>query len=1077
MIVTLSTFNTHNRKNATLPGWLAKPRLAARKETWREFSTREELLAWLAAERSRGLFVHHLCWPLFDFDAADGEQPLALLAARVLMQEAGLKEGRDYRLVLTGGKGVRVVSCYLLPSPEDTRFFRCYLFRLAEETYIPAPFPPAVVREAKKQLAELEREWEEAVGKLVDAAARENWAEARKIRLLKLAPLSRRIEALRQRAAAWDEKHKRVRISAFLDPAVGARPVPERILGWDEVRYKWGELLPPGAGAEVDSASDYKRLCAVPFTPAQMADRVLAAAEEILPREADPLPEPVLRILEAERRRDEILQHGGVARKDFSYLFALFDAEVRGILSSLQRIVFPSRESDDFERAAFAAAAAAWPLKEKPSGVWEVQGLCPACGGGDRRKDKSTAFIFRAGGKFFIKCHRQKCVGLNSPRRLRFFLIEKGFLEVEPLQKERKPTPRFRPGLGTYLNPRFRRLDSTEAAVFALSLLKREGRALISWPLGAGKTTFAALLASRTRGRVWALFPTWDLAEEFAGKLKNQGVEPFFVPAKREVCPYFGEVEDFRAREAADAHKCYFCPLHPRRKPVAPCSVIAFLSDPPKKGIIVGVHAHLHFALEAGGLVILDEAHRLLSKDEIPLAQLAQEIDAWLGGGIESAAGEELISLLDKLTAPALAKNEVLAEEPSEELKTLAQQFLFDLRLAFADSDGPAPLYYVRFRLEERAWEDARRETGEKAMPGLGVWHAWRALEALGVGKAKIRWKRKGRNVEGSLLFFDSPSVPSDFSGKLLLLSATAPPTLLARTLGLSSLPFRTFILPRKGRLVFFEPTSGTGKLRLKDGLPTAVRNALRLALSAGAEGIIAYKDLLPRLRGEFFALEEDAFVGWGRHEGINAFKDAKALAILGRPTPPPSEVIDWLLLSRNAGETLFWLFVSPLLQAIGRLRRLWDDEDATVFVIDRHAVQLERFLLPHLGPSDLSLPVTEQPRDTRRKAAALKAALATEKGKEEEVFTQVYLDLARQDGVSRQARWAWLGRFHRRRAFAARWQKWWEFVQKEAGNDKKPSFSALKEIFSAKIEEFWLESPRRGPPGQKTLLREGILQ
>jgi len=1055
--------------------WLAKPRLAAKKNTWREFLTREELLAWLARKRPRGLFLYHPRWVVLDLDAADGEQHLAVFAARQLMRAAKMEEGRDYRLILTGGKGVRVVLRYLLPFPEDVKLFRRHLERLAEEVYIPAAFPPTSVREAKKRLAETKKKWDEASKELVDAAAKENWSEVRRIRLLKLNPLAHHTKILEKKVEAWDEKQRRVRVSAFLDPAVGARPIPERVLGWDEIKHKWGELLP--VGAEINSADDYKRFCAIPSTPAEMAERVLAAAEEILPREADPLPEEVLKIIEAERRREEILRHGGMAKKDFSYLFCLLDSETRETLSKLQQIVFPARDGDDLERAAFAAAAAAWPLKERPSGVWEVAGLCPACKGGDRRRDRGTAFVFEAGGKFFIKCHRKKCVELNHPRRLKSFLLEKGLLETKPFQKEGKPTPKFELGLGTYLSPHFRRLDPEEAATAALSLLREKGRALISWPLGLGKTTFAAVLASRTKGRVWALFPSWDLAQEFAEKLRKQGVEPFFVPAKKDFCPFFEEVEDFRAREAADAHKCYACPLHPRQRPVAPCSVVSFLADPPRKGVMIGVHAHLSFAIEAGGLVIIDEAHRLLKKDEIPLAQLAQEIEAWLTGGIRSAAGEQLISLLDNLTAPALAKNEVLAEEPNEELATLAQQLLLDLRLVFADEDGPAPLHRVRFHLENWSWEDARRETGEKEMPELAVWRALRALEALGAGKAKIRWQRK--RVEGSLLFFDTPTVPGSFRGKLLLLSATAPPTLLARALGLFSLPFKVFVRPRYGRVVFLEPTASTGKLRLKNGngLPAAVRNALKLALDAGAEGLIAYKDLLPRLRREFFELEEEAFVSWGRHEGTNAFKNAKALAVLGRPTPAPTEVTDWLLLSRNAGETLFWLFVSPILQAVGRLRQLWKDKDATVFIIDRHAAQLERFFLPSLGPSDLSFSVTEQRCDTRRKAAALKAALAAERGKEEGVFAQIYLDLARQDGVSRQARHAWLGRFNRRRAFAARWQKWWEFVQKEAGNDKKPSFYALKEIFSAKIEEVWLESPRRGPPPQqKDLLQEEVV-
>jgi len=378
---------------------------------------------------------------------------------------------------------------------------------------------------------------------------------------------------------------------------------------------------------------------------------------------------------------------------------------------------------------------------------------------------------------------------------------------------------------------------------------------------------------------------------------------------------------------------------------------------------------------------------------------------------------------------------------------------------------GEGELHKARLRLESPS-------SGERS----DVWKALRALSALAYGKGIIKWRKEGHRTIGKLIFIDAPAVHEKFRGRLVLLSATAPPGLLKKTLGLEELPWRGYTLPRRGRLIGIVPIASTGKLNLDPSrpFPGAVKNALEIVKVVGAEGVISYKDLFCKLQEEL-GFREEALLGWGTHEGTNTFRDARFLVLLGRPTPPPKEVLDWLLLGEDTGETLLWLLVSPVLQAVGRLRKWWEEE-ATLFVIDRHFLQLQRFLLSHLGPSDLIFWASSSAADTKRKAAALREALEAPRGREEETFMRTYTSLARAEGVSRQARVAWAGRFFRVQAFAARWRAWWDLVKKQIEKPEKSDFSRLIEVFFGKIEEFLPRIfPRRGPPKQMEIFKTKV--
>ena len=79
----------------------------------------------------------------------------------------------------------------------------------------------------------------------------------------------------------------------------------------------------------------------------------------------------------------------------------------------------------------------------------------------------------------------------------------------------------------------------------------------------------------------------------------------------------------------------------------------------------------------------------------------------------------------------------------------------------------------------------------------------------------------------------------SDFTGKLVLLSATAPPSLVKNCLNLDELKWQCYLIPRRGKIAGINTTSSTGKLALQHGLTKPVWNGLKIA---DPEAIVCYK-------------------------------------------------------------------------------------------------------------------------------------------------------------------------------------------------------------------------------------------
>ena len=471
--------------------WTLKPQLAASRPTWREFSSRQAVLSWVEGAKPRGLYLYHSRWPIFDFDGGPGDQALVVQAARKVFQAAGFREGEDFRVVATGGKGVRVTWCYLFPSQEDVALLRERIARLAEEVHVLAPRAPRIVRESWEKLAEVKKELAETSALLDASWARRDWGAIKRLKS-KVASLQAEATRLQKRASAWDSRKKRVRASVFLDPAVGARSHPERICGWDEVHGKWGRPLPPGK--VIASPEEYKKFCR---PPRDMVWAVLEYARELLPRETEKVPAHIEKILEGERRRRDLLRKGKRGEKKFNWIFSLLNEKVEDVLKILERAVWKedvqAQISRDAEDLALSAFSFHFPLKDKGE-IKEVKGPCPGCGGGNKAK-RGTAFLFRRGGRWYIKCHRTSCP-LNSPRPLLPFCLEEGIVSPADLpEPPRKRKIERKAGLGTYLSPKFRQVSPGEAAEEVLAELSQDRAVLVSWRLGAGKTTFAALLA------------------------------------------------------------------------------------------------------------------------------------------------------------------------------------------------------------------------------------------------------------------------------------------------------------------------------------------------------------------------------------------------------------------------------------------------------------------------------------------------------------------------------------------------------------------------------------------------------
>ena len=1051
MIKKPSIENVNKTSLFTPPGpgeqenFILKLRLAARKENWLHLPSREEVLKTLEEKRPGGLFLRHSCWAMWDWDAADGDQPIVDKAVKLVFARAGFAEGKDHRRLASGGKGIRVVTTFLTHTEEEAKLLQEHIYLVAEETWVDVDKKPKLIEELEEKLSNLEKERREKIRELYFLHEKKDWAGTKKVKS-ELALLDLKINKLKEKINCYDEKNKRVRADLFIDKAFGNRKQPERICGWDG-KKKWGRLLK--IGQNITSVSHYRRLCSPPKNKTRA---VIKQAQEILPSEIR-TDEKLKRIIEAQRKRKQLLKK--VAHKKFEWIFGLLEGETDEILAQLERVIWETKieNVDDIEQLALDAFLSQPGLRIRDKG--DTKGIiskCPAC------QEKDTAFIYHANGRYWVKCHRkQENCELNKPKPLVQLCLEKRLLSPDLLTKDKKAKKKIKrkEGLGNYLSPEFKSLSPKEAAEEALKILTKENNILISWLTGEGKTTFAAILAAKLGKKVWILCYSWEEALEFANLLKKLGVESVLVPSKKDECKDFKKIENVRKRELADAHVCSKCKNYPGRG--GNCEVIKTLTDPKLK-IYVGVHPHLEFAKQHADLIIIDEVHKLIKKEKVNLENLKEEIWYIITEiGLQSSEGEEaawtIYNYFQDLISPALLKNEVLPEQIPNEIKEAANLLLS----AIEKHIGGGKLHQARVALEDVNIEKSY------------VWRALNALKAIATDRATVSWSRKRNKVVGELLYYDAPNM-NNHKGKLVLLSATAPPSLVKDCLNLERLNWKCYLIPRKGKLVGINTTSSTGKLALQHGLTKPVWNALAIA---NPDAVVCYKQNKDEISNAFL---DDRIVTWGHHEGTNRLKDVSSLAVIGRPTPPPSEIVDWLLLTNNPAETLYWLLVSPLIQAIGRLRRLWKDENATVFLIDNHILQVQKFLLSWLGPFDLVFWATDKKKDTERKIVALKEVLKEkDRRKVEEIFLNTYSVLARQNGVSRQAVNKFARRLFSANAFAAKWQKWWEFVKNSMKKREKPNFSELIDIFSQKIVEFLPKIfPRRGPPRQNKLLQEG---
>ena len=151
----------------------------------------------------------------------------------------------------------------------------------------------------------------------------------------------------------------------------------------------------------------------------------------------------------------------------------------------------------------------------------------------------------------------------------------------------------------------------------------------------------------------------------------------------------------------------------------------------------------------------------------------------------------------------------------------------------------------------------------------------------------------------------------------------------------------------------------------------------------------------------------------------------------------------------------MFYLLASPILQGVGRLRAFWREEDTSAVIIDNHAAQLQRLLLPYLGPAHLTFPVTPWAKDTEDKAAAFAIALSQPKETESSFLNT--LDMRRrQRGISRQARMESVKRIVKRNAFSNYWRRWWEETTATLKRRDNISKDILVSVFTNVISQYF---------------------
>ena len=405
--------------------FILKLHLAVRKEDWLHLCTPEEVLEALREKRPEGLFLYHPRWAVGDWDGAEGDQPLVDKAVILVLARAGFAEGKDYRRLASGGKGIRVVTTFLTQSEEEAKLIEEHIYFIAEETWVKVDKKPNTIKKLEEELSNHEKEQREKIRELDCLIEKKDWAGVRKIKS-KLASLDLKIDRLKEKINCYDAKNKRVKASLFLDKAFGNRKQLERILGWDEIKKKWGRLLK--VGQNITSVSQYRRLC---NPPRDKAKAVIRQAKEILPSEirAD---EKLKRIMDAQKKRKQLLNKA--ARKKFNWIFPLLEEEVDKILAQLERTIWETqiKNIEEIEELALTVFLATKKRIRNKLATENTIGLidrCPVC------QERDKAYIKRINGRYFLRCHKGSCT-LNQS--LVSYCIQEGLLSPKVFFKDKK---------------------------------------------------------------------------------------------------------------------------------------------------------------------------------------------------------------------------------------------------------------------------------------------------------------------------------------------------------------------------------------------------------------------------------------------------------------------------------------------------------------------------------------------------------------------------------------------------------------------------------------------------------------
>ncbi|MDQ7032233.1 MAG: hypothetical protein Q9M37_05900 [Desulfonauticus sp.] len=1007
--------------------FIVKQKIYQKKENWGTFDTAEKLLEHILANSYQALYLFHSQVLTLDWDATKKDAHLAVKAARAIMGRLGLQEGKDWELVLTGGKGCRIWVNYYLEN-EQIKALKQAILDVAADTWIPCWSKPHIVKEKEQKIQEVRAEIEK-IEKLIQATS--DYKHKREL-IRKKSNYYKQLFKLQDDLKKY--KKGKIRADLFLDQGFLRRnSMPERILGLQtqDGKTKWARIA---TGKEVEKIEQYRNLCRVPTNPAKS----LKKQAKYLLEKIKPLDQADLHVQDIIAKITNTYQHQ-IFNAKFDNIFNMLNKNTDEVLSQLITTEWGNNNDNNELEEFLLSYQGRTRIKNNVVGL---VGPCPVCS----QRDK--AYLVRGkNGRWFLKCHRTSCAASDG-------IPLSAFVSV-PKKKEKKV--RYSNGLGSYLSPQIRNIDPSRDAQEVLELWAKNQHVQISWPLGAGKTTFALAFLEKFSGANGAISyaaQNWDQAREVAAALQKNGVPVTILPRKEDVCPNWEKVKKYREKGLADAHFCQrFClayqkdPTSPERE-VQTCPIVEALTKQ-KNGVVIGVHQHLPFMQKWSEYVIIDEAHHLVRKEKINVetfVSLLQYFDI-------SPAATKLIRYLQNIDAFLIGQRLVSIKIP-QEIQQLAKTVYIRL-LSEYDPKQLRP-YKARFKMEENY------KISKLKLNRYRIKDVLDCLKSVAADKATLTIQKGKKEI----IYIDPSYSIKNNDVKLLLLSATAPPSLLKKALNIRELAWTGYVAPRKGTVVGVIPKSSTGKLAMqKPG--QAVQNA-REILRNRVDGVITYKECL-RQAEVHYGLEGEKVITWGKHEGSNSLKDAQALVIEGQLIPSPSEISEHLALcsdEQEQKEMLFYLLVSPVLQAIGRCRRLWNDEKAVVFLMNRHFLQIQKFLISHLGAleDDFAFWATEHPLDTERKKIAIYHMLHINAGNRKQLFSDIYLRHTR----SKQIRYYWKNAFRKIQKKISQFSNWYRKVTSLLMiNTIKITYNTMYCIFQNRLEQFKyaISNPFNAPP------------